>query len=595
MVILGINEDHNAAAAIFKDGKIAACVSEERYSRIKNDTEYPYCSIESAITLAGINPNEIDAVVIAGVESDPLQMRMKRITSYSIADYVREMNEYWYKVLIKHETSDFMKIIAKEKIGKPVGKNYYDYSFMDSIPESGWPDHFKKARIKTIVGQLGIEESKIHFIDHHTAHAAYGYFAMPHDASKRAVVVTADGWGDGCNATISIAENNTLTEIHRTTMCNVARIYRWSTLLLGMKPNEHEYKVMGLAPYAKSYVASPAYSIYKETLIVDGIDFKWKIKPTDMYFWFKERFEGVRFDGIAGGLQQWLEELLIEWFNNILKHTNTDEIYFSGGLSMNVKANKALVEIPGLKKLYIAPSGGDESLAMGAAFAYAKQNNQVIQPLTNAYLGDEPALHEAKKEVDALKNSAEFEILENPTSSELARLLADGKVLGRCIGKMEFGARSLGNRAILCDPSTYDNIRVINEKIKFRDFWMPFTPSILDICEDVYLINPKGLFAPYMTLAFDTTELARKHLPAAIHPYDFTARPQIVTEQMNPEYYQLIKAFKEITGIGALLNTSLNLHGEPIVRTIADAIDTLKRSGLDGMILPGYAILKKHK
>jgi len=150
-------------------------------------------------------------------------------------------------------------------------------------------------------------------------------------------------------------------------------MYRWITLLLGMKPNEHEFKVMGLAPYAKDYIRDPAYKIYKETLVVDGLDFKWKTEPSDMYFYFKERFEGIRFDGIAAGLQLWLEDLLSEWITNILKHIGTDALYFSGGLSMNVKANKLIAELPEVKNLYVAPSGGDESLAMGSAFVLSQE------------------------------------------------------------------------------------------------------------------------------------------------------------------------------------------------------------------------------
>ncbi len=127
----------------------------------------------------------------------------------------------------------------------------------------------------------------------------------------------------GCNATISVVEDGKIKEIHRTAMCNLARMYKWITLLLGMKPHEHEYKVMGLAPYAKDYIRNPAYNIFKETLVVDGLDFRWNKKPSDMYFYFKDKLEGVRFDGIAAGLQMWVEELLSEWVTNLMKHTGT--------------------------------------------------------------------------------------------------------------------------------------------------------------------------------------------------------------------------------------------------------------------------------
>jgi carbamoyltransferase len=419
--------------------------------------------------------------------------------------------------------------------------------------------------------------------------------ASPRAPSRKAAIVTADSWGDDCNATISIVESGQIKEIHRTAMCNLARIYRWMTLLLGMKPNEHEYKVMGLAPYAKDYIRDPAYKIFKETLVVDGLDFKWKQKPTDMYFYFRERFEGIRFDGIAGGVQLWLEEMLCQWITNILSHTGTDVLYFSGGLSLNVKANKTVAELPIISDLHIPPSGGDESLAMGAAFVLSTELGETPKPLQNAYLGYEPSEEEARLGAEQFRNHPDYEVIDDWNSDQLAELLAQGKVLARCVGRMEFGARALGNRSILCDPSKPENLNLINQKIKFRDFWMPFTPSILQERAADYLINPKNLQASYMTIAFDSTPLGRKDIRAAIHPADFTVRPQVVTQELNPGYYALIKAFESKTGIGALLNTSLNLHGDPIVCNVVDSINTLIKSGLDGVILPGLLILRRDR
>jgi carbamoyltransferase len=160
---------------------------------------------------------------------------------------------------------------------------------------------------------------------------------------------------------------------------------------------------------------------------------------------------------------------------------------------------------------------------------------------------------------------------------------------------MEFGARALGNRSIVCDPSRPDAVRIINEKIKGRDFWMPFAPSILAERRDDYIEGMAEAEARYMTLAFDSRPLAREHLRAAVHPYDFTVRPQIVDREVNPEWHDLIRAFERRTGIGAILNTSFNLHGEPIVCTAADAVSTLCRSGLDGVILPGLLALRRRR
>jgi len=593
MNILGINEDHVGTAALIQNGAVVACSSEERFTRLKNDTEYPKQAIDSVLASAGVSPRDLDGVAVASQYRDAFQIRIKRVSRYTIEDYVKEMREHWRLTLIERKESTYWQDLVKDKRFQEVAGLYYDYSFMKTSPESEWPERMNEALRDQVVRHLGIDGKKVRFIDHHTGHAFYAYHAAPHDRTKRAAVVTADGWGDGCNATVSVAENGALKEIFRTPLCNLARIYRWMTLLLGMKPNEHEYKVMGLAPYAKDYVRRPAYDVFKETLVVDGLNFAWKVKPSDMYFYFRDRLEGVRFDGIAGGLQMWLEELVTQWVGNIMAHTKTDTLYYSGGLSMNVKANKALAEIAGVKEIHVPPSGGDESLAMGAAFVLCEELGDAPLALKNAYLGTVPLPEESKAAVASFCGNASYTVIENPTPEAVADWLVKGKVIGRCVGRMEFGARSLGNRAILCDPSKFENLRLINEKIKFRDFWMPFTPSILLERAPDYLVNPKNLKAEYMTMTFDSTPLARVHLKAAIHPSDFTVRPQLVSAETNREYHELIKAFEKRTGVGALLNTSLNLHGSPIVRTAAEAIETLLKSGLDGMLLPGLLFLRK--
>lgn len=592
MIILGINEDHNATAALIKDGKVIACASEERFTRKKNDTEYPLQAIDSILKMTGISKSQIDAVAYAGVLLNAEHMRIKRKTKFSIKDYIAEMNEFWKQNLIEKKESTFFSDMAKDARFSIEGL-YHDYSFLETHPRAEWPKMMNKSRKATVCRHLEIDESKVHFIDHHAGHAYYGFYASPHTPNERATILTVDGVGDGANATISIFEDNQIKEISRTNMCNIGRMYRWTTLLLGMKPNEHEYKVMGLAPYAKDYIMAPAYQIYKDTLVVDGLGFKWKNKPSDLYFYFREKFEGIRFDGIAGGLQMFVEELLKEWVTNVMKHTNTSTLYISGGVSMNIKANKVIGELDCIKQLHVPPSAGDESLAIGAAYVLCKKLGGEPLPLDNTYLGYAPSTEECLEAVKSFRNNSAYKVIDNPTAQQIAALVADGKVLGRCVGNMEFGARSLGNRAIICDPSKAENLNKINEKIKFRDFWMPFTPSILEERGQDYLVNPKKIPAYFMTIGFDSTQLGRNHLKSAIHPYDFTVRPQLVNLEKNAGYYEIIKAFEGLTGVGAVLNTSLNLHGSPIVRTANEAIEVLTKSGLDGMIFEKVLLVKQ--
>ena len=592
MIVLGINEDHNSSCAIVIDGKVVFAQSEERITRIKNDVGYPYLSIEEGLKQTGIKKEQIDWVVFSAKYQDPVVIKIKKVTTFKIPDYLREMHEHWKKVLLDGKKSNFWRKILTEPRFNDKRGQYYDFGFLKTKPEKEWTKEFDKVRIKTVSGHLGIDKDKIIFCDHHLSHASYAYFASLIDKSKKVAVVTADSWGDGANAAIFLGKNGQINEIHRTAMCNLARIYRFMTLLLGMKPNEHEYKVMGLAPYAKDYHIPAPYEIFKKTLVADGIDFKWKKKPTDLYFYFKEKFEGIRFDAIAGALQKWLEELLVEWISNILKKLNVNELAYSGGLSLNVKANQSIAQIAKLNNFFVPASGGDESSSIGAAYQVYAKNNKLTKPMSNAYLGYEVTSGEVENIIKKHQIRRKYKVINHPRLAQIAKLIAEGKVLARCVGRMEFGARALGNRSILADPSKLEMVATINQKIKYRDFWMPFTPTILDKRSKDYLVNPKNLAGSYMTIAFGTTEEGRRDLKAAIHPADLTARPQILDRKTNPEYYDLIKAFEKLTGIGALLNTSFNLHGEPIVRSAENAWHTFINSGLDGLIFEKRLILK---
>ncbi|MBI2632410.1 hypothetical protein HYW75_05380 [Candidatus Pacearchaeota archaeon] len=269
---------------------------------------------------------------------------------------------------------------------------------------------------------------------------------------------------------------------------------------------------------------------------------------------------------------------------------------------MNVKANKRISELPELKELFVMPSAGDESNAIGACFYGYKllcniyKINFNPEQLTHLYLGPE---YDNKyiEELIKKKNLADkYKIRkEKNINLTIARLLAKGEIVARCSGKSEWGARALGNRSILANPFHSDTIRILNETIKDRDFWMPFTPSILDKFEKKYILNKKRIFSPYMAITFDSTEDAREKMPAAMHPYDFTIRPQIVTKEYNKDYYDIIEKFSKLTSIGAILNTSFNLHGDPNVLKPEDALHTVENSSLKYLAMGDYLFEKKIK
>ena len=221
--------------------------------------------------------------------------------------------------------------------------------------------------------------------------------------------------------------------------------------------------------------------------------------------------------------------------------------------------------------------------------------NKPPKPITSMGLGQAIESENIEKEIynyiSENKLNYKVDIKEN-IEDEVAELLSIGEIVGRVEGKEEFGARALGNRSILADPRRPDVIHKINKLVKMRDFWMPFAPSIIEDREKDYIINPKKIDARFMATGFDSTELAEKHIPAGLHPFDRTARPQIVKKKDNLKYYNLIKAFEDLTGVGALMNTSFNIHGESIVGTPEDAIDTFSRCGLDHLLLGDWLISK---
>lgn len=267
---------------------------------------------------------------------------------------------------------------------------------------------------------------------------------------------------------------------------------------------------------------------------------------------------------------------------------------------MNVKLNQKISELKEVKEVFFMPSCGDESTSIGAAFLGYLQTcrgrgiKPKIAPIRDLYWGPDFS----SKEIESfLKNEGfrkkySIKKVDDP-ERVVAKFLAKGKIVARLRGRMEWGARALGNRSILVHPSLTEIVPVLNEQVKNRDFWMPFAPSILAERANDYLINPKKIPAPYMIIAFLTTPRGRKELRAAIHPYDFTVRPQIVEKSRNESYYRLIKEFEKITGVGAVLNTSFNLHGFPIVLGPKEAIYVFENSGLEYLVLENYLICKR--
>ncbi len=598
MNILGLSLGILSTASLFKEDKLISCVSQERFSRVKNDESLPVDAINYVMKDGRLDGNDLDAVIIAGNMLNLSTHLMKKYSSWSLNDHFDIMNFYWKPKLLEKKEVSFNEIF-KHKIDKNQFPGQEKWDELLSKISSNYSDPANELIYKdflhgAISNFLKIDKEKIIHIDHHECHAAYAYWSTP-IRGKDTLILTADAFGDGLSTTISKTDDS--GKIFRVSSVEandfqLGRIYRSITLLLAMMPDSHEFKVMGLAPYAKNRAVDIAYNIFKEGMYVDGIDFKYKERPSDLFFYYKKKLQSCRFDGIAGGLQKYTEEIMLQYISNAMRKYKTNKFVYSGGISMNVKANMLIKDIPEIKEMFVAPSGGDESLAIGACYAYLDSNNcqNKIKSMDHVYLGPNISLEEVKECATTAKEEGFY--VYNYDDKFLANLIAEGKVVGRCIGRGEFGARSLGNRAIIADARNNKIVEVINEKIKNRDFWMPFAPSILFEQCDKYIINNKNIFSPYMTVGFESTLDGSRDLQAAMHPSDKTLRPQMVTKEMNPEYHRLLTAFYNITGVGGVLNTSFNLHGFPIVNSAKDAYNVFKKSGIDILALEGLLVSK---
>ncbi len=573
MKILGIHDGHNAAACLIEDGHVLAAIQEERITRTKNENCFPHRSVQWVLKATGTDPGDLDFVAMHSKHMPPHRSRKRMLEEYA------QSQSFAYQV--------------KQLVKKTPANDYYRSR--------------RRAERNAEIQKAGLPLGKAVYVDHHTAHAAATYFGSPwvNDSAEKVLVLTADGAGDDLCATVRIAENGRLgapiAEIDDSH--SLGSVYAKITFVLGMIPNEHEYKLMGMAPYAPDSGMMESYERFKNVLQFNGgSGLVWQRGPGVphtyySYNYFLKLIERHRFDWVAAGLQKFTEDHLCQWAQNAVRETGIHKVALGGGVFMNVKANKRIYELNEVEGLFVFPSCGDEMNAVGAAFqVYAEETAKKgrrgeFPPLGQVYWGPEPTDADVEKLADGLRAKGYTVERHDDLDDIIGDLLADGEVVARAGGGMEFGARSLGNRSILADPTSREVVRIINDMIKNRDFWMPFAPAMLAERSDEYVKNPKGMDASYMIMTFDTTDKV-DDFPAGVQPYDRSARPQFVHKEHNPSFHRVISRFAERTGRAVVLNTSFNLHGFPIVCTAEDAVDVLERSGLENLAVANYMIRK---
>jgi len=586
MIYLGIHIGHNASVSLMINGKIILALHEERFNKVKNFTGYPKKSIDYCKDYLKKKNLKIDQAAFSTVKHPPIEFKYPLGNFMSVTDWHNYFENYYQprKKLIK-------KILKKNK-----SSNKLTHPF-DKVKDHQLYDTkvYRKISRDFLSKQISLSHEKIFFLDHHLCHSYYSYFSSE-KRHKKSCIVTIDSWGDDCNQSLwTPSKNGELKRILSSNQCDLARIYRFITLILGMKPNEHEFKVMGLSSYSDKKYFYPIYKkVFKEILKFNNLKIIHHKRPKDLYKYLKNSVANHRFDNIAGALQFYIEETVCILLKKIHKKYNISKFYFSGGLAMNVKMYNYLLKQKFVKFLHSPPSSSDESLCIGACYYLSRFEKK--EPIININLGRKLLSDDTEINLNILKKyvvKKNVIIKNNVNHKEIAKLLNNGRIIAVARGREEFGARALGNRSIICNPNNLDQVRRINKKIKSRDFWMPFALTILEEDHKKYINNKKNIESNFMTIAFDTIQKNFDKIKAGCHNYDKTVRPQILLKKHNKNYYNLLKEFKKTSNIPALLNTSLNLHGNPKASDMESVIHTFLNSDLDYLYLEDKYLIKK--
>ncbi|MEM3181476.1 MAG: carbamoyltransferase C-terminal domain-containing protein [Candidatus Micrarchaeaceae archaeon] len=570
MYILGVWDGHDSGAALLEDNRIVFASNEERYTRRKLEVKFPYNSIKAALAFAGIKPSDINTIAFSTTE---FAKTLSRVFPYQM--------ERYYKLRRRKLSQKGVDGLMYKTRGLQYRIKYWE-NMIGKLPGC---DLVSKAVVARHLRHIGFENFRLYVVDHHTAHAATAAFSS---GFKNALVLTADGYGDGLSATISTFENGKLERHHAISANNsIGIIYEQVTNLVGMRELEDEGKVMAMADY--SYPFKFEENKLKDFLKVEGINIKAKYSPVRQY----SALEGIAWatprEQLAYFAQQLTEHALTELARNALERFGKERIAMAGGIFSNVKANMKIRRLDEVKEWFVFPHMGDGGMAMGSAMYVNYMLNGVsAYKFENAYFGDgfddnyiENALRKEKE-----KGSIYFQG-EKDVAAHAAELVHDDNYVFWFQGRMEYGPRALGNRSIIAKAGSETVKDKLNLYVKQREWYQPFAPSMLDEEAAVLLNDPKGL-DKFMTMAYEVKETLAPKLKSVIH-VDNTARPQMVGNE-NMKYKELIKQVKKHEGYGVVLNTSFNIHGMPIVRSPEDAIETMRKTKTRHMLIGNFYV-----
>lgn len=602
MKILGISAFyHDSAAAILVDGKIIAAAQEERFSRIKHDAAFPVNAVKFCLRQAGLSIDDIDA--IAFYDKPLLKFERLLETYYGFApkglfSFIKSM-PVWIKEKL------FLKRIIREELEKI--------------------EPFDKKKIKFL------------FPEHHLSHSASAFYASPFE---EAAILTIDGVGEWTTASISHGKGNAIELLKELRFPHsVGLLYSAFTYFLGFKVNSGEYKLMGLAPYGNP--DSPDIEKYVQQIKAHLVDIKedgsiWlnqeyfnyavglRMAKDELWktlFGFPRREEEEELQqhhcNLGYAIQLVTEEIVLKMAKEALRITNCENLCMAGGVALNCVANGKIERAKIFKNIFIQPASGDAGGALGAAqaayyifFQQTRTVNTMEDEMLGSYLG--PEFSDMEINLDLKKQKAVVEKVESfdVLATKVAGLIAEGNVVGWFQGRMEFGPRALGNRSILGDARNEEMQKKLNLKIKYREGFRPFAPSVL--AEDAKAYFDLDGSSPYMLLVAPITQQRRKQLPEnynslplfdrlytprsdlqSITHIDFSARIQTVHKTTNPRYYRLLESFKQQTGYSVIVNTSFNVRGEPPVCTPTEAYACFMRTEMDYLVVGNFLLDKK--
>ncbi len=586
MYILGIScYFHDAAACLLKDGEVVAASEEERFTRIKHDSSFPVSAIRFCLERAGIKEQDLDFVVFNEKPFLKFERILKTIFS----------------------TWPFSSSLFREAIVNWIGGKLW---------------------IKTLIEEkTGVAPEKILFCEHHLSHAASAFFCSPY---PEAAILTCDGVGEQATTTLGLGRAGEITLFEEIRFPHsLGLLYSAFTAFLGFEVNEGEYKVMGMAAFGEPKYVDKVYRLIQVaedgSFRLDMGYFSYHYSATRSFnknfirLFGKPRDSGSRFvtakssvyddpvpvteeemsrsqyyADVAASIQKVTEDVLIKIANNLYLKTGQKKLCFAGGVALNCVANWQILNKTPFEEVFIQPAGGDSGGAMGAALyvyhSHLKHARKFV--LSHAYWGKEYSDSEIKRFLE--DKGAAFRYFENEKEllEYVAQALFSQKVVGWFQGRAEWGPRALGHRSILADPRHEEMKDIVNIKIKFREPFRPFAPSVLeDHAPEYFDLGKSRHQYPLKFMLYTVPAKKKDAIPAAIH-VDGSSRLQAVERETNPRFYALIEKFYGLSGVPVLLNTSFNLKGEPIVETPEDAFNTFSRCGLDVLVLGNYVLEK---